>query len=82
MRGAGADVPVGVTEFGPDGGMEGDALMVARSVRKTRSSEGRKTTSRRLQVDLSSAFKFAADHHISKMRMTDSSPGNTCCVLF
>ncbi len=28
FRGAAADVPVGVTEFGPDGTFEGEALMM------------------------------------------------------
>ena len=33
LRGAvAAELPVGVTEFGPEGSFEGEALMIARSV--------------------------------------------------
>jgi hypothetical protein len=52
FRGAATDVPVGVTEFGPDGGLEGDELMLSVVVWRSSQAGEKRQMSRCLRAKM------------------------------
>ena len=61
FRGAATDVPVGVTEFGPDGGLEGEELMLSTVFWRSCRAGGRRQMSRRLRAKVEAVLSSAVN---------------------